>query len=451
MRAPRSHRHLVVRGGTLVTMDPTRRVLRGDVLVTDGRIAAVGPDLAVPPATRSLDAGGLHVLPGFVQGHVHLGQSLFRGLAEDRELLSWLRDRVWPLEASHTAESAYWSGMLGAADCLLSGTTTVQEIGLVRGMEGIFRAVRDSGLRAVAGKCLMDAGDGVPPALLEDPAAALEEAEDLFRRWDGEEDGRIRGAVCPRFILSCSPLLWEKTGEMSERLGAPIHTHLLESEAEERAVRAALGRGQMEFLNEVGILGRDLRVAHAVWLGEPQLEVLGGRPLRIAHCPSSNLKLGSGIADLRRLRDAENLAVGIGADGAPCNNDLDVLEEMRLAALLQQLKQGPGRFRALEAVEMATVDGARAVGLGPELGSLEPGKAGDLAILDLERPQSFGPEAVSVYDRIVYGAGRDAVRWVVVDGEVVVEKGTLPHLDLGHIMTRAGEEVRALLARTELH
>ncbi len=447
---PRSQRHLLVRGGTLVTMDAARRVVDGDVLVTDGRIAAVGPDLVPPPATRVLEARGLHVLPGLIQGHVHLGQALFRGLAEDRELLSWLRDRIWPLEAGHTEESAYWSAMLGAADCLLSGTTTVQDIGIVRGMEGVFRAVRDSGLRAVAGKCLMDAGEGVPPALLEDTGSALEEAEALHAKWHGAAGGRITGALCPRFVLSCSRALWEGTVERARRLGAPVHTHLLESRREEAEVRAVLGTGQMEFLDAAGVLDTDLRVAHAVWLAEPHLEILAGRRLGIAHCPTSNLKLGSGIADLPFLRGRENLAVGIGADGAPCNNDMDLLEEVRLAALLQGVKHGPGAFRAEEALELATIEGARALGREDDLGSLEPGKAGDLVVLDLARPATFGPERVSVYDRVVFAAARDAVRWTVVDGEVLVENGRLPLLDEEALARRPGEEIRTLLARVEL-
>jgi 5-methylthioadenosine/S-adenosylhomocysteine deaminase len=448
---PRSHRHLLVSGGTLVTMDSARRVVEEDVLITDGRIAAIGRNLETPPATRLLDARGLHVLPGLIQGHVHLGQSLFRGLAEDRTLLSWLRDRIWPLEAAHTEESAYWSAMLGAADCLLSGTTTVQEIGLVRGMNGVFRAVLDSGLRAVAGKCLMDTGAGVPARLAEDAARGLAEAEELHRRWHGEGRGRIRGAVCPRFILSCSPRLWDGAVGMARSLGAPVHTHLLESREEEASVREALGRSQMEFLDELGVLDADLRVAHAVWLGERELDVLGDRRLGIVHCPSANLKLGSGIADLVFLRSRANLTVGIGTDGAPCNNDMDVLEEMRLAALLAGFKRGPGAFRAEEALELATVEGARAIGLGDELGSLEPGKAGDLVVLDLDRPQTFGPERVSVYDRVIYAAGRDAVRWVVVDGEVRVDAGHLPHLDPEALRRRPKEEIRALLARVELN
>ncbi len=431
-------------------MDPARRVLRGDVLVTDGRIVSVGPDLEVPPATRLLEAHGAAVLPGLIQAHVHLGQALFRGLAEDRELLAWLRDRIWPLEAAHDTDSAYWSGMLGAADCLLGGTTTVQEIGLVQEMDAIFRAIDDSGLRAVAGKCLMDTGEGVPSGLLEDTTASLTEAESLARQWHGAAEGRISACVGPRFVLSCSRELWEGTADLSRRLNLPVHTHALESRLEEEAVRAALGTGQMEFLHTTGILDRDLRIAHGVWFGEEHVRILEGRPLKVAHCPSSNLKLGSGIADLIMLRSLEGVDVGLGTDGAPCNNTMDMLHEMRLAALLQQWKQGPGRFTARDALEISTIEGARSVGLESEIGSLEPGKAGDLLVLDLDRVQSFGPDPVSIYDRIVYAAARDAVRWVVVDGEILVEKAELVRIEDREIRSRSTEAHTRLLARANM-
>lgn len=450
MSVTRSQRHLLVRGGTLVTMDSQRSVVEGDLLITDGRIAAIGRNLAVPGGARVLDATDLHVLPGFIQAHVHLGQALFRGLAEDRELLSWLTDRIWPLEAAHDATSAFASGMLGASDCLLSGTTTIQEIGLVREMESIYRAIDDSGLRAVAGKCLMDWGEGVPARLLEDTASSLREAEALATRWSGAAEGRIRTAVCPRFVLSCSRELWEGTADLARRLGIPVHTHLLESEAEEAAVRAVLGTGQMEFLDATGVLDTDLRIAHGVWLGEPHVHTLAGRPLKIAHCPSANLKLGSGIADLNFLRAQPEFAVGIGTDGAPCNNDMDILEEVRLAALLQQLKQGPGKFGAMEALELATLEGARSLGWDADLGSLEAGKAGDVVVLDLNRVSSFGPVGVSVYDRIVYGTGREQIQWVIVDGVVLVDHGRLTRMDEAEVCARAGEAIADLLPRAGL-
>ncbi len=447
MTTPRSQRHLLVRGGTLVTMDSERRVIPGDVLITDGRIVGVGDVAEIPRATRLIDASGMHVLPGLIQGHVHLGQTLFRGLAEERTLLPWLRERIWPLEAAHTPDSAYVSSLVGAMDCLLSGTTTVHEIGLPREMEGVFRAIEDSGIRAVAGQCLMDTGDGVPERLLGDGRSVLDEAVTLAGEWAGKGRGRITTALCPRFILSCSRELWEGVVDRARSAGEPVHTHLLETREEEQEVRDLLGVGQIEFLDRMGVLDLDLRIAHGVLLDGPRLEVLGDRPLGVIHCPSANAKLGSGIADLPDFRDHSNLSLGIGCDGAACNNDLDVLEELRMAALLQDLKQGPGRFSALAAFEMATIGGAGAIGLEAELGSLEPGKMGDLVVVDLGGPGTRTAGSASVYSRIVYGASRDAVRWVVVDGETLVESGRFEHLDEEALLARFEAEANTLTGR----
>jgi len=435
---------LHLRGGTLVTMDSQRRVVTGDLLIKDGVITALG-DAAAPAGVSSIDVSGHVVLPGFIQGHVHLGQALLRGLSEGRELMDWLRERIWPLEAGHTHQSAYWSAMLGAADCIRSGTTTIQEIGLVTHMEALFEGIRDSGLRAIAGKCLMDTGLGVSEVLIEPPDAAEAAFRDQHARWHGH-DGRIESSLCPRFILSCSTALWERTVALATEFGLPVHTHLLEHPREEDEVREVLGESQMGYLDRLGVLDTDLRIAHGVQLSEAHLELLAGRSLRVCHCPSANLKLGSGIAHLGFLGSAEGIEVGIGTDGAPCNNDMDILEEIRLAALLQGVRQKPGAFSAEDALALATSAGAAAIGKGDTLGSLEVGKMGDVVVLDLERPASFGP-CSSVYDRIVYGAGRDAVRHVAVGGTPLLRDGDLVSLDEHRTLARAGEEVQALVDR----
>ncbi len=436
---------LRITGGTLVTMDAERQVVLGDLLIQDGVITAIGTDVPAPDGIEVVDATGHFVVPGFIQGHVHLGQALLRGLSEERELMDWLRDRIWPLEAGHTHDSAYWSAMLGAADCIRSGTTTIQEIGLVTHMDALFEGIRDSGLRAIAGKCLMDTGLGVPRALIEPPDVAEAAFRDQHARWHGFE-GRIESSLCPRFILSCSTALWERTVALANELDLPVHTHLLEHAREEDEVREVLGESQMAYLDRLGVLDTDLRIAHGVQLDHTHLEILRGRALAVCHCPSANLKLGSGIAHLGFLGDAPGIAVGIGTDGAPCNNDMDILEEVRLAALLQGVRQQPGAFSSMQALALATCDGAAAIGKAESLGSLDVGKQGDVVVLDLETPASFGP-CSSVYDRIVYGAGRETVRHVAVAGRPVLRDGSLLTVDEPRMLAKAGEEVRALVDR----
>lgn len=435
----------MVRGGTLLTLDGAARVLpETDLLAARGRIVAFGPSLEPPAGCRVLDARGCLVLPGLVQGHVHLGQTIFRGLAENRRLLPWLRERIWPLEAAHDRDSAYWSGLLGAAECLLGGTTTVQDIGIGPEADGLLAAIAESGLRAVAGKCLMDRGENLPERLAESTARCLEETEELADRWHGAAEGRLRYGLNPRFALSCSRDLLAGVAEIAARRALPIHTHALEQRAETAEVRRLnAGRDEIELFGDLGLLDADLRIAHGVWLSRRHYRRLAERRFSIVHCPGSNLKLGSGIAKIGRIR-AAGIPVGIGCDGPPCNNRLDAFEEVRLAARLQALREGPGALTAVDALRLATSEGARALALEAEIGSLEIGKAADFVVLGLARPELAVASTVEPHERVVYGAAAASVRHVAVGGVVEVEEGQLQRLHLATIVreaTRAADRV----------
>jgi len=442
---------LLLRGGTVLTLDPRALVLPGaDVLVVDGRIRHVGSFPDAPPGTRVLDVSGTLVLPGLIQGHLHLGQTFFRGLAEGRRLLAWLRERIWPLEAAHDDESAYWCALLGAAECLLGGTTTIQDIGIGPGAGGLLRAIADSGLRAFAGPCLMDSGVTLPDALKGETDRVLADAEALGPRFHGSGNGLLRFALNPRFILTCSDPLWEGIRDLSLRHGWPVHTHALEQRDETAAVRELKGgRDEVEYFADQGLLAADLRLAHGVWLTAGHLERARTARWSVVHCPSSNLKLGSGIADLLAIRGA-GVPVGLGCDGAACSNHLDNLDEVRLAALLQKVKHGPDAFSGLDALRLATSDGARALGLQDEVGSIEPGKAADLLVLSLHRPELWAAPQVDPHDLVAFGASRASVRHVVVAGRVLVEDGRLTHLDLHEIVRQSSLHLAALIRRSGL-
>ncbi|HVS16537.1 MAG TPA: amidohydrolase family protein [Thermoanaerobaculia bacterium] len=452
---PDPHQPLLLAGATLVTLDAEAGILHQDLLLEDGRIAAFGP-AAVPVGTRRLDVAGCLVLPGLIQGHVHLGQTLFRGLAEGRRLMRWLGERIWPLEAAHDDDSAYWSGLLGAAECLLSGTTTIQEIGLGPGAPGLVRAIETAGLRGFAGPCLMDEADGLPAGLATDTDAALAGADELGARL-GAAGGRLRPALNPRFLLSCSPALWRGTVELASARGWPVHTHALEQADEGELVRARFGRDEIGVFEDLGLLDLDLRIAHGVQLTADHRRRVSGRRFSVCTCPGSNLKLGSGIADLVGLREAR-IPVSVGADGPPCNNDLDVLEEVRLAALLQTLRHGPAAFSGRDALRLATSEGARALGLDDLVGSIELGKRADLVVLGSDRPELFpltedadpGGLRADLHDLVVYGASRASVRHVIVDGEPLVADGRLLHLDLQEIRREAKRALRELLRRARI-
>jgi 5-methylthioadenosine/S-adenosylhomocysteine deaminase len=441
---------IVLAGGTVLSMDARASVWRGvDLTIAGGRIVAIGAG-ARPPGCRVVDISGGFVLPGLVQGHIHLGQTLFRGLAERRRLLAWLRQRIWPLEAAHDDESAYWSALLGGAECLLSGTTTIQDIGLGPGARGLLDGILASGLRAVAGQCLMDCGEGMPAGLAGATDDVLAATAALGDRYDGAAAGRLRYALNPRFILSCSDPLWQGIRDLAARRDWPIHTHALEQRDETAAVRALKdGRDEIEYFDQAGILAADFRVAHGVWLTDAHLTRARGGRFSVVHCPGSNLKLGSGLADVVRIR-RHGVPVGIGADGAACNNDLDAFEELRLAALLQQVQHGPDAFSGLDALRLATSEGARAIGLGDDIGSLEVGKRADLVVLDATRPEFCAADSADPHDLVAFGASRAAVRLVMVDGEVLVEDGRLTRLDGEEIQREARRCLRELLVRARL-
>jgi len=446
VNAPQVADALLVRNGRVVTMDAEAHVLPDhDIAVDGGRIVAIGRGLEPPPGARVLDAEGGFILPGLVQGHLHLGQTLFRAHAEQRRLLAWLRERIWPLEAAHDADSAYWSALLGAAECLLGGTTTIQDIGIGPEAKALLDGIVESGLRGFAGKCLMDRGEGLPGRLAEPAARALAEAEALGEELERRGEGRLRAVLNPRFALSCSRELFTGVAEIAARRGWAIHTHALEQREETSAVRAQWqGRDEIELFGDLGLLDRDLRIAHGVWLRSRHWGMLARRRFSVVHCPGSNLKLGSGIARVAGLR-AAGIPVGIGADGAPCNNRLDAWSEMRLAGQIQSLRgDGPEGVRGVETLRLATSDGARALGLDHEVGTLEVGRLGDLVVLAPSRPELVAADTVDVHDLLAFSAGRESVRHVAVGGRLEVEEGRLTRLDIDEIVrhaTRAADRV----------
>ena len=427
-------------------MDARRRVLEADVLVAGGRIVslkkAVGGGRGRTGADRrTIDCSGLVIIPGLVQAHIHLCQTLFRGLADDLTLEQWLARRIWPLEAAHTPDTVYWSAMLGGAELLLGGTTAILDMETVRHTAAACEAIESLGLRATMGKCLMDAPDAFA-GLREPTDRALAEAADLCAHWHGRGDGRIRWCWAPRFAPSCTGPLLRAVSDLAERTGTLIHTHAAETPVELEMVKRATGQDEIAYLDSVGISGPKAALAHCVWVDQEGISRLARQRTGIVHCPSSNLKLGSGIAKVPELL-AAGCRVAIGADGAPCNNRLDAFTEMRLAALIQKPRLGPDALPAAQALELATLGGARVLGLEDEIGSIEPGKRADITVLDLGGAHAQ-PDAADLISRIVYSAQASDVRHVLVDGKPVVKDGRLRTADYGEIRREANRCARRL-------
>ena len=429
-------------------MDPLRTLGQFDVLVdASGRVVELADPAAGSAAERTIDAAGLVVVPGLVQAHIHLCQTLFRGLAEEQALLAWLRERIWPLEAAHDPESLYASARLGIAELLLGGTTAILDMGTVHHTDALFTAASETGIRYTGGKALMDAGDGVPAGLLETTAVALSDNDCLADKWHGVEGGRLRYAYSPRFALTATYDLLRSVGARARANDMLVHTHASEQRDETAVVRQRFGVPNIRLLANLGLAETTACFAHCVWPEPEELDVLASSAASVVHCPSCNLKIGSGVAPIADYLD-RGVNVALGADGAASNNRLDGWEELRLAGLLARLHGGPPGISGYELFELATVGGARALGLDADIGSIEVGKYADLAVLDLRSPHASGPD--DVYTQLVYSARASDVRHVFVAGRQVVEDGRLVAFSEPDVLADAAKQRVLLLARAGL-
>lgn len=423
---------LIFRGGTILTIDPAHRVLAGDVACLGGAIVQVGGDYTPRGHDYTIiDCSGCLVMPGLVQAHVHTCQTLARGRADDLELLDWLREVVWPYEAALDERTLAASAELACAELLLGGTTAILDMATVHHTDAVFAAAERSGIRATIGKAMMDFDDPqIPPGLRESTQGSLDASSQLIERWHGAADGRLRYAYAPRFVPSCTDELLREVGVQARARGVRIHTHASENAGEVALVRARFGKDNIAVLDDLGLLGAHTCIAHCIHLSADERRLLAARGAHVCHCPSSNLKLASGICDVPALI-AAGVSVAIGADGAPCNNNLDGLHELRLAALLHKHRSGPRALPAAEVVRMATLGGAAALGLADTTGSLETGKRGDVIAIDLS-PLHTVPTA-SPWSAVAYAANACDVRHVAVDGTLVVRDRQLRTLDIGKV------------------
>lgn len=435
---------LAIRGSTVVTMDARRRIAPLDVLVdAEGRIAELFAPGTSYEAAETLDAPGMVLIPGLVQAHAHLCHTLFRGLAEDRPLMRMLRERIWPLEAAHDAASVKASASLGIAEMFLGGTTSVLDMGSVHHTDALFEAASEAGLRYTGGKALMDAGDEVPTTLREETATALRESDRLARNWHEQANGLLRYAYCPSQVFTATTDLLRSVAARTVADGFLVHTHASEQRQEVDLVQQTYGRSPIQLLADSGLTGPNACIAHCVWPESHELDVLSQGGATVVHCPSANMKLGSGTAPVAAYLDC-GVNVALGTETA-ASHTLGVWEEMRVAGLLAKLRNGPEALPPRALFEMATLGGARALGLDAEIGSVETGKSADLVLLDLRSPRT----AVSsdLLTTLVYAARPADVRHVLVNGKLVVRDGELKTLSLNEVLATAAQERERALSR----
>ncbi|MGD0613169.1 MAG: 5'-deoxyadenosine deaminase [Anaerolineales bacterium] len=440
---------IFIKNGYLVTMDPERKKSYGDIFIEGNKIKKIGSHLD-SSADKVIDASGMVVLPGFVQSHIHLCQSLLRGQADDLPLMDWL-DTITSLEFRHTPETLYASARIGIAEMIKSGTTSVIDMGTLHHQDSIFKAIEESGIRAQAGKAMMDRKENLPPLLQETTEDSIKESIDLMHRWHGKANGRIRYGFAPRWQLwNTTELLQGIKQEADANPGVGIHGHAGEIEYEIEAMIKQTGMRNLVYLEKIGVLGPNVQMAHCIWLDEDEYRIMAETGSNAVHCPCCNTKLGSGIAKVPEMLE-KGINVALGSDGAPSNNNLDMFIEMRLASMIHKYRLGAAAMPAEKVLEMATLGGARAIGMADQIGSLEAGKIADIIILD-DGGMSAAPirnfEDDDIVKRLVSAYQSASVRTSIIDGHVVMENRQLITMDETDILKDGKNALADLWERT---
>jgi 5-methylthioadenosine/S-adenosylhomocysteine deaminase len=428
---------LVISGGTVITMDADRRILEnGYVIVKGDSIVAIGQGLPQMPngpilTKQSIDAKGALILPGFVNGHTHVPMTLFRGLCNDVTLDDWLRKCIFPAEAKNVTEDfVRWGTRLAAAEQIRSGVTTFADMYYFE--DAIAEETKAAGMRGVLGETFID----FPAPDNKTHAAALEYTEKFLKRWQG--DPLIHAAAAPHSIYTCSTKTLQDAAALARKYHAPILIHAAEMKKELDDSLRQNGLTPVQYLDKIGVLGPDVVAAHCIFVNEKDRRILAERQVGCVHNPSSNMMLASGVAPVVEER-AAGIAVGLGTDGpAGSNNDLDLMEEMDLAAKLQKItKMDPRALDAKSVVEMATIDGAKALHMDKEIGSLQIGKKADIILISLDEPNAV--PMYDVYSQLAYALKASDVETVVIGGHVVMRDKKLLTLNEPEILAKARE------------
>ena len=424
---------LIVSGGLIVTMDGKRNVYDdGSLAIKGDSIVAAGPRNEIEnnyTSAQTLDARGKLILPGLINGHTHVPMTLFRGLHDDVTLDDWLRKYIFPAEAKNvTEEFVRWGTRLAAAEQIRAGVTTFADMYYFE--DAVAEETKAAGMRGVLGETFID----FPAPDNKNEAAMLSYTETFLKKWQG--DPLIHASVAPHSIYTCSQKTLQDTAALARKYHAPILIHVSEMKKEWEDSQKQNGSSPVKYLDKLGILGPDVLAAHCIFVDAADEKILAERKVGCVHNPSSNMMLASGVSPVPDMR-AAGVAVGLGTDGpAGSNNDLDLMEEMDLAAKLAKITKGdPLALNAKAVVEMATIDGARALHMEKEIGSLEAGKKADLILIDLNRPNAV--PMYEVYAQIAYALKGSDVETVIIGGKLVMRDRKLLTVNEAEAITKA--------------
>ncbi len=432
---------ILITNGRVLTMARDMALIdKGALAVSGDKIVAVGRQEDVVNeygAARILDARGGIIMPGLVNTHTHAAMTCFRGLADDLPLMTWLQEYIFPAEAKLTPDIVYKGTLLACAEMILSGTTTFCDMYLYE--DFVAKAAKHAGVRAVVGEVLYD----FPSPNYGPVEEGLKYTQTLIDTW--RDDSLINIAVDPHSPYLCSPELLGKSKAIADKEGVPIVIHLSESRQEVAQIQDKYGKTPVQHLAGIGFLAPNVVADHCVALTEKDISLLEHFNVKVAHNPESNMKLASGVAPIPKLLD-RGITVGIGTDGCASNNNLDMFQEMdTLAKLHKVYSMDPTVLDAKTVVGMATIDGARVLGLDDQIGSLEPGKKADIIIVDTKRPHLV--PMYNVYSHLVYTVSGHDVVTTIVDGKVLMEERVLKTLDVNEVMDNVNEIADKILER----
>lgn len=428
---------ILIKDGYVITMDRQRHIFkRGSVAIEGGKIAAVGKDISTKAGTV-IDARGKAVLPGLINAHTHLSMTLLRGVADDMPLMEWLEKKIWPIEENLTSNDCYIGALLGSLEMVKSGTTCFADQYFY--MEDVARAVEEAGLRGVLARGIIELDDP------EKREVTIKEGERLIKTCQGMANGRILTMFGPHAAYTCSPECLMRVKELAKKYKVGIHTHIAETQEEVDKITEKYGKRPVEHLDSIGFLGPEVLAAHCVWMTEREIKTIQKQGVKPVHNPVSNMKTASGVAPVPEML-AAGIPVALGTDGAASNNSLDMFNEMKFAALLNKVhKFDPTALPAQKVLEMATINGAIALGLQDEIGSLEVGKKADIVLVDMKKPHLTPLH--NVISHLVYSAIGSDVDTVIVDGKVLMRERKVLTFDEDKVLEGAQKASDDLLAR----